>query len=201
MRLLCSSGSRGCCPGVDAFQKLIQESLDLKGAEIELLDVETAALIETCLEVAVGAYGFIQGCRVSYSRNFGRAGARAWDHDRHAGRPPYRTRAHLQGKRKDQGQTFCLVRERRGNSGALYGHACCDLNSNPTIKSFYEKLMEKNKPKKVAILACERKVLVILNAVLRNKAEFHPERVHARKPPTPPQTGQEAPLRPTEKAA
>jgi transposase len=39
---------------------------------------------------------------------------------------------------------------------------------NPIIKSFYEHLLQKGKLKKVALVACMRKLLTILNAMLRD---------------------------------
>ncbi len=36
---------------------------------------------------------------------------------------------------------------------------------NPVIKAFYDRLVESGKPKKVALTACMRKLLVILNAI------------------------------------
>jgi transposase len=40
---------------------------------------------------------------------------------------------------------------------------------NPTIKEFYERLCARGKPKKeVALVACMRKLLTILNAILKN---------------------------------
>jgi transposase len=39
---------------------------------------------------------------------------------------------------------------------------------NPVIKEFYERLCAKNKPFKVAITACMRKLLVILNVMVRD---------------------------------
>jgi transposase len=38
---------------------------------------------------------------------------------------------------------------------------------NPVIRKFYERLCEAGKPKKVALVACMRKLLTILNAMLR----------------------------------
>ena len=38
---------------------------------------------------------------------------------------------------------------------------------NPVIKAFYAHLIEKGKVKKVAIVACMRKVITILNAMVR----------------------------------
>ena len=39
---------------------------------------------------------------------------------------------------------------------------------NPTIRAFYQRLLAAGKPKKVAITACMRKLLIILNAMVRS---------------------------------
>ena len=39
---------------------------------------------------------------------------------------------------------------------------------NPVIRDFYQKLLAAGKPKKVALVACMRKLLVILNSMLRS---------------------------------
>lgn len=45
---------------------------------------------------------------------------------------------------------------------------------NPPIKAFYDRLLMAGKPKKVAIVACMRKLLTILNAMLRDQASWSP---------------------------
>lgn len=45
---------------------------------------------------------------------------------------------------------------------------------NPTIKVFYEHLLKMGKLKKVALVACMRKLLVILNAMLRDNKVWNP---------------------------
>ena len=40
------------------------------------------------------------------------------------------------------------------------------LDANPTIRAFYERLRAGGKAKKLAITACMRKLLVIVNAML-----------------------------------
>lgn len=40
----------------------------------------------------------------------------------------------------------------------------------PAIRAFYERLLAAGKPKKVAIVACMRKLLTILNAMLRDQS-------------------------------
>lgn len=55
---------------------------------------------------------------------------------------------------------------------ALYMGALVATRFNPTIRAFYERLLAAGKPKKVALVACMRKLLVILNAVLKHRAPW-----------------------------
>ena len=50
----------------------------------------------------------------------------------------------------------------------LYMGTLTAVRCNPLIKEFYERLSEAGKPFKVALTACMRKLLVILNAITRN---------------------------------
>ena len=45
---------------------------------------------------------------------------------------------------------------------------------NPTIKAFYERLTNAGKSKKVALTACMRKLLTILNAMVKNGTDWDP---------------------------
>ena len=40
---------------------------------------------------------------------------------------------------------------------------------NPPIRAFYRRLRDNGKPAKVALVACMRKLLTILNAILRDQ--------------------------------
>jgi transposase len=51
---------------------------------------------------------------------------------------------------------------------------------NPTIGEFYERLLAAGKPKKVALVACMRKLLTILNALLKHRTPWRP--LHALAP-------------------
>ena len=55
---------------------------------------------------------------------------------------------------------------------ALYMSALAAVRSNPPVKALYERLVEKGKPKKVALVACVRKLLVTCNAVVRDGAAW-----------------------------
>lgn len=46
---------------------------------------------------------------------------------------------------------------------------------NEVVHSFYRRLKEQVKPGKVAVVACMRKLLTILNAMLRDQAHFRPQ--------------------------
>ena len=50
----------------------------------------------------------------------------------------------------------------------LYMAALSAKKFNPVIRKFYERLIKNGKEKKVALTACMRKLLVILNAILRS---------------------------------
>lgn len=56
----------------------------------------------------------------------------------------------------------------------LYMATISATRSNPVIKDFYSNLCNRGKLKKVAILACARKLLVTLNAIARDNSSWHP---------------------------
>ena len=43
---------------------------------------------------------------------------------------------------------------------------------NPVIREFYERLLAKGKPKKVALTACMRKLLTMLNTIVKTKTPW-----------------------------
>ena len=51
---------------------------------------------------------------------------------------------------------------------ALYMAALTAVRYNPVIKVFYDRLLSKGKPKKVALVACMHKLLTILNAIVKS---------------------------------
>ena len=59
---------------------------------------------------------------------------------------------------------------------ALYMSALTAARHNPILKSLYARLVKAGKPKKVALVACMRKLLVILNAMLRNGEYWREEK-------------------------
>lgn len=55
---------------------------------------------------------------------------------------------------------------------ALYMAAVSAMRWNPVIRTFYQRLRDAGKPFKVAITACMRKLLLIMNAMIRDKSDW-----------------------------
>jgi transposase len=55
----------------------------------------------------------------------------------------------------------------------LYMNAIVAARFNPVIRVFYQRLCRAGKAKKVALTACMRKLLVILNAMLKHRTPWH----------------------------
>ena len=57
----------------------------------------------------------------------------------------------------------------------LFMPALVGIVHNPIIRNFYQRLLENGKPKKLALVACMKKLLLIARAILKSKIEFNPE--------------------------
>jgi transposase len=55
---------------------------------------------------------------------------------------------------------------------ALYMAALVGTRYNPVLRETYKRLLAEGKPKKLALVACMRKLLVILNAMLRDETDW-----------------------------
>ncbi|HEX8613196.1 MAG TPA: transposase, partial [Telluria sp.] len=55
---------------------------------------------------------------------------------------------------------------------ALYMAALVATRHNPTIKEFYQKLLNVGNVKKVALVACMRKLLTTMNAMVQNNTPW-----------------------------
>ena len=55
---------------------------------------------------------------------------------------------------------------------ALYMATLSATRHNPAIRPFYIRLLERGKAKKTAIVACMRKLITILNAMVKNKTAW-----------------------------
>ena len=57
----------------------------------------------------------------------------------------------------------------------LYMATLSAKRCNPAIKAFAERLKQAGKPPKVVIVACMRKLITIMNTMLKNKEAWHPK--------------------------
>jgi len=73
----------------------------------------------------------------------------------------------LRGKRRIRGG-------RAQSRTALFLSAMVAIRFNPDIKRFYERLLAAGKHKKVALIACIRKIVTTLNAMLRDNSPWQP---------------------------
>jgi transposase len=71
----------------------------------------------------------------------------------------------LRGKRIVRGGRTCV-------RATLYMSALVAARYNPVIKAFYRRLRQAGKPAKVALTACMRKLLTILNAMLKHRTPW-----------------------------
>ncbi len=76
------------------------------------------------------------------------------------------------GRRRIAGGRFELRR-------TLYMATLTATRHNPAIRAFYERLLATGKLKKVALIACMRKLLAILNAMAKTRTKFDPAHAHA----------------------
>ena len=80
--------------------------------------------------------------------------------------PFNRDSGHIRGQRAVWGGR-AVVRS------ALYMSTLVATRYNPIIRDFYQHLLSAGKPKKLAVTACMRKLLAILNAMLKHKKPWH----------------------------
>lgn len=73
------------------------------------------------------------------------------------------------GKRKARGGRAIVRR-------SLYMATLVATKRNPVIAKFYLRLLQKGKPKKLALIACMRKLLLMIHDMVRNEQTWDPER-------------------------
>jgi transposase len=66
---------------------------------------------------------------------------------------------------------------RKDIRSALYMAAMSAIRWNPVIRRFANRLLKKGKAFKVVITACMRKLLIILNTMMRNQTLWRPEKI------------------------
>ena len=85
-----------------------------------------------------------------------------------AGLAPFnRDSGNMRGQRK-------IFGGRREIRQAIYMAALSGSRHNPVLKQFYQRLLERGKPKKLALIAVMRKLLCYLNSLMRKHLERNP---------------------------
>ncbi|EDM3691509.1 IS110 family transposase [Salmonella enterica subsp. enterica serovar Infantis] len=69
----------------------------------------------------------------------------------------------------------CISGGRKDVRNVLYMGVLSATRFNPVIKAFYDGLINRGKPKKVAFIACMHKLLRIMNAMVRDGTSFNPD--------------------------
>ncbi|EEL1931252.1 IS110 family transposase [Salmonella enterica subsp. diarizonae] len=82
---------------------------------------------------------------------------------------------HDSGKRRGK---RCISGGRQDVRNVLYMGVMSATRFNPVIKEFFDRLIAKGKPKKLAYIACVHKLLRIINAMVRDGTSFNPD-LHA----------------------
>lgn len=148
----------------------IREHLDWLGRQISILDEEIKQLVKSSekwtnqikLLKSMPGVGFISA--VTMTANMPELG----ELNRQkiaalAGLAPYnRDSGKKRGKRRIFGGRQSVRR-------VMYMAALSAIKHNPVIKKFYERLIEKGKPFKVAITACMRKMVTIMNVMVKKQ--------------------------------
>ena len=78
---------------------------------------------------------------------------------------------------KDSGRRQGKRRIREGRARVrcvLYMATLAAVRCNPVINQFYHRLLARGKAKKVALVACMRKLLIILNAIMAHQTPWQP---------------------------
>jgi transposase len=78
----------------------------------------------------------------------------------------------MRGRRRIYGGRFEVRR-------TLYMATLSAARHNPVVRAHYERLVAAGKLKKVALVACMRKLLTILNAMAKTHTAFNPHHLHA----------------------
>jgi len=79
--------------------------------------------------------------------------------------PVNRDSGKMRGKRRIKGGRY-------GVRTTLYMATLSATLCNPVIRDFYQRLVTQGKHKKVALVACMRKFIVMLNAMVRDNCEW-----------------------------
>ena len=86
-----------------------------------------------------------------------------------SGHPERRSRRYRDGAGKRH-----IAGGRKVVRGVLYMATLTAIRWNPVLRTFYQRLLAAGKPRKVALTACMRKLLTLLNTLLKNQTAWQP---------------------------
>jgi len=90
----------------------------------------------------------------------------------HAGLAPH----HYQSGSSVRGRSRIAKQGDKRLRTALYMPALVGITHNPVLKKIYKRLLEAGKPKMVALVACMRKLLLMIQAIIKKQQPFNPNR-------------------------
>lgn len=151
-------------PSIEAMISAIQKQLDQVDAEMAA-NVQTHYAVQAkLLRSAIGVGPIACAWLIAALPELGRLDRR--EIASLAGVAPFpKESGKKRGKRHIEAGRFELRR-------VLYMAALTASRYNPVIKAFYDRLLAGGKPPKVALVACMRKLLTILNAMARTATPF-----------------------------
>jgi transposase len=156
-----------------SVRKLIEDHLDYLQTELTELERQIAELIEQTAEFfelerilrsAKGVGPILSAKLISALPELGKLNGKQIA--ALVGVAPYNDDSGFRRKRRRIKGGRADIRQ------VLYMATISAIRSNPSIKPFYQRLREKGKETKVAIVACMRKLLVMLNAMVRDRCPF-----------------------------
>mgnify|MGYP000891245676 CR=1 FL=1 len=162
----------------EAVSRSTAAMLTLLAGQIEQLEEAIATLVaeNPALAEAVAVLTSIKGVGVTSAVRVVAYGGEALTSrtrrqlDAHAGLAP----AQKQSGSSVHGRSHLAKQGNAALRQALYMPVLVAVRYNPIFKTHYEQLLSRNKAKKVALVACMRKLLNIMRALLLKKTPFDP---------------------------
>lgn len=161
--------NRRSAPAGRAVHDLLDEQIAFLSQQISRIDAQLASLIKACPELArdEAALRIIPGVGPVAARTLlallpelGRLGAKQ-----------AASLAGLAPHPRDSGQSRPRRQMRGGRAGlrpVLFMAALAAARAHPSLSDFYKRLVSTGKPKRLAVAAVARKLVVIANAVIRD---------------------------------
>lgn len=162
--------NRRSAPGSNLAAEFLDQQVDFLNTQIDAIDKAIAKLIKTCAELACAharlrqhkGLGPLASTALlallpelgSLNRKQAASLARLAPHPNESGNSSGRRRTGRGG--------------RSGIKPALFMAALSAARHNPTLKAFYQRLIDAGKPRKLAITAVARKLVVLANATLKS---------------------------------